>query len=308
MLRTAYQSNQTGDVEFKTWGSLDDMTLSASGYTGVNSKEFIVRIATEGTPDQISFSSDNETSWSTPADITGSAQTLAEGVQVSFGATTGHSLGDEWRFAVCPSLGGEKLRVYVAALTDFDVLNSLVSSLNSLGKNPTKSWTTYKSEITAVMTAVIANIGGNLNDFLTTNTMYVNAEIRDIASVTAERVIPKPVVLGEFVYSGDAAGTWTQRDSVDVSKYGAAQLELVAMSSITGAGAGIATLDGEDFAGSAINKTGASVCGAMSQYDIYDVSSDYTERFSAVTAITVTGGANGEKFILRTQEDNLPIL
>jgi len=78
-------------------GTLNDMT-SQGTYTGLVATSYIVRISTAAGTDKIEFSTDNGASWSVEADVTGAAQALSLGVTVTFGATTGHALLDEWRF------------------------------------------------------------------------------------------------------------------------------------------------------------------------------------------------------------------
>lgn len=56
-----------------------------------------IEIDSTGTPDTFKWSHDGGSTWeATGVAITGSAQTLECGVQVTFGSTTGHTLGDSW--------------------------------------------------------------------------------------------------------------------------------------------------------------------------------------------------------------------
>ncbi len=56
-----------------------------------------VQIDSTGTPDTFSWSRDNSTSWvQTEVPITGGSQALDCGVSVTFGNTTGHTVGDFW--------------------------------------------------------------------------------------------------------------------------------------------------------------------------------------------------------------------
>jgi len=66
-----------------------------TGYNGASSAYFEVEIQTEGSPDQFKWRKDGGT-WTENVDITGSAQTLSDGQTITFGATTGHSAGDQW--------------------------------------------------------------------------------------------------------------------------------------------------------------------------------------------------------------------
>lgn len=76
---------------------LDDLTFGVfSSATG--SSYFEIEIDGEGTPDTFRWR-ENGGSWTEDVAITGAAQTLsgANGDQIiTFGATTGHSLGDKW--------------------------------------------------------------------------------------------------------------------------------------------------------------------------------------------------------------------
>jgi hypothetical protein len=81
---------------------LNDIS-SGGTYTGTDSKPryYKVQIDTTGTPDQFDwwYSDDNRATWTVGAGnvaITGSAQTLDNGVQITFAATTGHTSGDTW--------------------------------------------------------------------------------------------------------------------------------------------------------------------------------------------------------------------
>lgn len=72
---------------------------SGGTFTGLVSRTFKIEIDTIGTPDRFKWSKNGGVSWdATAVSITGSAQTLAEGVTVTFAATTGHTLGDAWYF------------------------------------------------------------------------------------------------------------------------------------------------------------------------------------------------------------------
>ncbi len=90
-------------IEPEIWqgGTLDNMT-SGGTYTGATVKKFRVKISTIGTPDNFVWSADDGATWSGNVAITGSAQALSDGVTVTFAATTGHALADEWRFNAYP--------------------------------------------------------------------------------------------------------------------------------------------------------------------------------------------------------------
>lgn len=82
-----------------TGAGLNDLT-SGGTYSAVGSDGvFEIEITTEGTPDVFKWRY-NGGSYTTGVSITGSAQTLSNGVTITFGATTGHTLGDVWRVVV----------------------------------------------------------------------------------------------------------------------------------------------------------------------------------------------------------------
>lgn len=80
-----------------TGGGLDDITVGGT-FTGFKKKvDYRVNIDGTGTPDTFEWSNDGGSTWEAQdVPITGSAQTLEDGITVTFGATTGHTLGNRW--------------------------------------------------------------------------------------------------------------------------------------------------------------------------------------------------------------------
>lgn len=77
---------------------LNDCT-SGGAFTGLVTRKVVVEIDAAGTPDTFKWSKDGGKTWEAETvAITGSAKTLAEGITITFGATTGHTLGDKWQF------------------------------------------------------------------------------------------------------------------------------------------------------------------------------------------------------------------
>ena len=72
---------------------LNDVTFS-DGKTGT-AGAFTVAIAAEGTPDTFKWKKDSG-AYSAATAITGAAQTLSDGLTVTFAATTGHTADDTW--------------------------------------------------------------------------------------------------------------------------------------------------------------------------------------------------------------------
>jgi len=77
--------------------TLNDLTSGGTYTDTINNPNalFEVEITTIGTPDQFHWRK-NGGVWSANTSITGSAQTLSDGVTVTFAATTGHGL-DSWK-------------------------------------------------------------------------------------------------------------------------------------------------------------------------------------------------------------------
>lgn len=93
------------DTTAFTGSGLDDCTSNSSGYLD-NSKsmDFRVEIDSTGIPDTFRWSNDGGTIWNeSGVEIDGSAQELSDGVEITFAATTGHTLNDYWDISTGPS-------------------------------------------------------------------------------------------------------------------------------------------------------------------------------------------------------------
>jgi hypothetical protein len=77
---------------------LDDAT-SGGTYTGTVSATYTIEIDSAGTPDTFKWKK-NSGAWTSGVAITGSAQTLSDGVTITFGATTGHTATEYWTIQV----------------------------------------------------------------------------------------------------------------------------------------------------------------------------------------------------------------
>ena len=83
---------------------LNDATYGGV-YNGAGAKTFSVRINQLGTPDTFEYSFDDfSTTEATNIGITGSAQDVANGVTITFGATTGHTVNDKWQMVAVTAL------------------------------------------------------------------------------------------------------------------------------------------------------------------------------------------------------------
>lgn len=81
-----------------TGTGLSDLTWAGT-YTGEPNDYWEVEITANGTPDVFRWRK-NGGSWTTGVNITGSAQSLSDGVTVAFAATVGHTIGDVWTYTV----------------------------------------------------------------------------------------------------------------------------------------------------------------------------------------------------------------
>lgn len=78
-----------------TGAGLNDMTAGGS-FSGLGSATYVITIATTGTPDTFNWTDGTVTV--TGVSMTGSSQSLNNGVTVDFSATTGHTAGNQWTF------------------------------------------------------------------------------------------------------------------------------------------------------------------------------------------------------------------
>jgi hypothetical protein len=82
---------------------LDDATL-VGHYNGPITETFNVMINSTGTPDTFDWSLDNfATNVALGVAITGGEQSLANGISITFEATTGHTVGDQWSGVAAPT-------------------------------------------------------------------------------------------------------------------------------------------------------------------------------------------------------------
>ncbi len=97
LLATA-QSTTTGAAVFSGSG-LNDAT-SGGRFTALpTNATYLVTISATGTTDHFTWTLDDGTP-SAPVAITGAAQTLSNGITITFAATTGHTLADSWSIFV----------------------------------------------------------------------------------------------------------------------------------------------------------------------------------------------------------------
>ena len=172
-----------GDANTTFTGTgLDDGTL-VGHFNGTASKTFYVKIDGTGTPDTFSWSDDNfATTEATGVAITGSEQTLADGVKIEFNATTGHTLNDVWSGAAAPSnvdtgmasnrnTGGSGVG-YTHIGFYYDVSTNYWTLFDEYDPEPEGTIDTTDSSFsygTMKLDTVIGNVTGNVTGNLTGN-------------------------------------------------------------------------------------------------------------------------------------------
>jgi len=237
----------------------------------------------------------------------------SDGISITFGSTTGHTLGTTWTFVTSPSYGAERLRDFMETVSDIEVLNDMVPSVYSAAKSPNLVYAKYKTDAKAIVTALVAGLdSATLDAYLSSQSLMVNYDFvqHGLATLNGERVIPPQTILGTFEFTGSGTGTYTEENTIDTTLYNGGLIELYALSDITDGGSdGIVSIEGTSYNGSTISASVAvAFGGTVNQYSTIDLSTAYPQRFKAVTSIAVSGGATGQKFQIRTQEDWKPIL
>lgn len=96
-----YESNPikavVGSVTFSGGGGLNDCT-SGGTYTGTTNLSVKVQIDGTGATDTFKYSLDGGTTWASTGILLTSTSYLSYGIQLTWGATTGHTLADYWTF------------------------------------------------------------------------------------------------------------------------------------------------------------------------------------------------------------------
>ena len=87
-----------------TGGGIDDAT-SGGTYVGTTEKHYVALISLAAATDEFDWSDDGGVTWTTGVAITGAAQALSDGVTITFAATTGHTLADQWDFVTGDIIG-----------------------------------------------------------------------------------------------------------------------------------------------------------------------------------------------------------
>ena len=145
---------------------LNDLSVSDhTTFSNANDKRFEIYIDGTGSPDTFKWRSYIGTipggTYTTGVAITGNAQTLGDGVSITFGATTGHTVGDKWCVSAkslnasttdqnLADLGRSAFAIFEGPPNDFIPAGSIVKfTLKETGKVRTTTEVTYdETEIT----------------------------------------------------------------------------------------------------------------------------------------------------------------
>lgn len=124
-----------GDIEnaIFTGSGLNDITTGGS-FIGSTSKTFFVEIDSIGSTDTFRWSTDNGETWkNTNVDIAETPQTLEDGVTISFGATTGHTLGNYWTIDVTTNLLDNPVKInYIKVPARIDIGSDIGCKLRDI--------------------------------------------------------------------------------------------------------------------------------------------------------------------------------
>jgi len=148
------------------------------------------------------------------------------------------------------------------------------------------------------LAALDRHVGG-IGAFLAANSARVATQFRDLLwGVPPAQVFP-PVVdpLASFAVTGAGAGTFTSNAVVDTTKYGPAALQLVT-TALIGASTITVTLTLQLLNGTTVTKT-VSIPNGTANATTFVVDASAV-AYTAVTAISITGGTNGDAFKVRS--------
>ena len=188
---------------------LNDMT-SGGAFTGASSsgtQTYVIIIDGTGTPDTFKWQL-NGGSFTTGVAITGSAQTLSNGVQVTFAGTTSHTLNDQWTVVVTPPRGVAFELISPPALPF--TLAAGASQTLTVGFNPPsiQGWTDSLIAVTDLAGSVSCALQGvsilNPIAVLANNIKQVVVGGYDASGLSGK---PAPLISSPFDYNSDQAGS-----------------------------------------------------------------------------------------------------
>jgi len=181
-----------------------------------------------------------------------------------------------------------------------DVAISLVSAMEL-----ERTLASYFSQFNS---AVIAHLGEDLNDWIEFDGTKVHHLFKRGGNLQLSpvNVFPPITILGDFAVSGTDAGTWTPNPDndaeVDTANYADAQLECEVINQTIGGASITVHVTGTDFDGNSQGPHDAIITSGAIVGDKFDVGTS-VDRYATITAVTITGGTNGDDFQIQTKED-----
>jgi len=148
--------------------------------------QYVVEIDATGTPDTFKWSHDGGSTWEAAGvAITGAAQTLDCGVQVTFANTTGHTLGDTWTSNVYYAYSYIKANPFNSTTITVDIANPQVEYCEDINCTPTP-FTDPRME------SVVAGAVFETDDYVDLSSLSLSGDWTFIAAVKAD-AFPTPL-------------------------------------------------------------------------------------------------------------------
>ena len=198
------------------------------------------------------------------------------------------------------SKGAANAEAAILALGDADQVAALLPGADRLAAATMQA--NYYGALRDWIFQLDAHVSG-INDFCSDNAIYVHHNLRTVESKILPRWVFPPVT--ELASSSRATGTWTdveETNTIDTDSYGAALIEF-----LTTAAIGVADIDvtivGENYDGETVQTSG-TIPASTSDATVVAIAGSV--RFTKITAITVTGGTDGDAFKIQTKFDRTP--
>lgn len=193
---------------------LNDLSRTGT-YNGTAIAYYTVVIDAASSTDTFKWKK-NAGSYTTGVSITGSAQTLSDNISVTFGATTGHALNDQWIISVTPTArwyfnGSGDLIVTSSVAGPFTISNTTSVATVIAGGTLPAAFTTVTASV-GVQSAAVARTA--TADGTGTGTIAAGTRFVAVTSASANNIIILPVpVVGNSVTLAVAATGYELRSS-----------------------------------------------------------------------------------------------
>ena len=197
------------------------------------------------------------------------------------------------------------VRNAINAFTDPDTaeitIDLLPAAADTVAKITTPTF--LQVALSGFNSAILSALGADLNAWLTAQGGRVHYLFRQIGNpyIQAVNAFPPVTVLGSMAVTGSGAGTFTDGIPVNSSLYGGAQVQFEVTGNPIGAAditatAHVVTAGGSSTTLTALIPNGSSV---GTKVDL----GEGTDRVVDCTAVTFTGGTDGDAFRVQTKMD-----